>query len=299
MSTQPNLQTIVVATDFSRNAGLALSWAQRLARLHDARLVLVHAARPEPSVPPPFVPTPKKHDEEIRADARARLDQQAETALRSGVHVDCELAFGSAVDVIVATAARCRADLVVAGRRGPKDLKHLLVGSTATGLIRAAGCPVVTIHPTDPGPEKPMRTILVPTDFSDAAELAARAAMRILGYEGADRRIVLLHAYHVPYEATYLPAQTLAEALSTANLDAKQKIDALAARLRDTGIAVDTVTYATDPAEAILMHAETVGADLIAMSTHGLSGFDRLLAGSTTERVVTSAVCPVLTVRRN
>lgn len=296
---QPNVRTIVVATDFASNAGLALSWAQRLARLHDARLVLVHAFKPEPAIPPPFVPSAQKHGEDILADVKARLDRQAETARRRGVRVDCELGFGSAAEIVVATAERCGADLIVAGRQGRRGVKKLLLGSTATELVRAASCPLLTIHPTDTGPKKPTRTILVPTDCSEPAELAAHAALRILRRAGAVQRIVLLHAFHVPYEATYLPPQVLTEALSTANREATQRVVAYAARLKDTGITVETVTYETDPGEAILTHAESVGADLIAMSTHGFAGFDRLLAGSTTERVLASAVCPVLTVRRN
>jgi nucleotide-binding universal stress UspA family protein len=297
MGTQPNVLTIVVATDFSENANVAISWAQEFARLRPARIVLAHAFRREPSVAPPFIPVPQKRDADIRGDAKARLDHQAESARRSGARVDCELGLGPPVEVVIATAERHRADLIVAGTRGRKGLKNLLLGSTATGLVRTAPCPVLTVHPTGTHPKRPMRTVLVPTDLSEDAVVAANAATRILRFSGLDQRIVLLHALRVPYEATYLPAQPLTEALSTANLEANQRISALAARLRHTGVAVDTRICETDLTEAILAHAETLGADLIAMCTQRLSDFERLLAGSIAERVVASAVCPVLTIR--
>jgi nucleotide-binding universal stress UspA family protein len=110
--------------------------------------------------------------------------------------------------------------------------------------------------------------------------------------------LVLLHAYHVPYEATYLPAPLLPDAISEADARVKRMIEESAAKLRKIGIRVDTITYEGDPPAAILDHAESVGADLIAMGTEGLSGLNRLLLGSTAERVVASAPCPVLTVRR-
>ena len=47
MSTSAILRAIVAATDFSQNAGVALAWAEQLARRHRATLVLVHAFQPE------------------------------------------------------------------------------------------------------------------------------------------------------------------------------------------------------------------------------------------------------------
>jgi len=298
MSTRATLRTIVVATDFSANSGVALAWAELLARQHHAALVVVHAFRSEPPTAQEFVPLPRKYYDEIRTSVKLQLNREAETARRSGVMVDCELRIGPAFDVVIAAAERREADLIVAGTRGHTRWKRLLLGSTAARLIRKARCPVLTVHPTDAGSPRPVRTVLVPTDFSEDAALAADAARRILGVPAADRRIVLLHAYHLPPEATYLPARVVMEAISAADARAKGMIEELAAKLRDTGIRVDAVTCEGDPPEgAILHHAKSVGADLIAMGTHGRSGMEGLLVGNTAERVVPSAPCPVLTVR--
>lgn len=75
-------------------------------------------------------------------------------------------------------------------------------------------------------------------------------------------------------------------------------IEALAAALPDTGIRVDAVGCQGDPPRVILDHARFIDADVIAMGTQGLSGLNRLLLGSTAERVVALVPCPVLTVRR-
>ena len=61
---------------------------------------------------------------------------------------------------------------------------------------------------------------------------------------------------------------------------------------------METVAREGDPAHAIAEEAEKRGADLIAMGTRGRSGLRHLLMGSTAERVVEFAPCPVMTLRR-
>ncbi len=51
------------------------------------------------------------------------------------------------------------------------------------------------------------------------------------------------------------------------------------------------------PYEEIIRKAEEIGASLIVVGTHGRTGLDHLIFGSTAERVVRSAACPVLTIR--
>jgi len=292
------VRTIVVASDLSPNAEPALAWAKQLARQYSARLVLVHAFRPHPPAAPEFVRWPDERYEEIRGRLRAELGRQAETVRKGGVIVDYELGVGAGFEVVIAAAERHGADLIVAGTRGWTVCKSLLLGSTAARLISHARCPVLTVHPADAGVPRPVRTVVVPTDFSEDAALAIEAATRMLGGSGRGRRLVLLHSHHVPHEGKYLPGYVLEDAIAAADASARRTLEELAATLRRDGVSIDTVTYGLEPMEAILDHARSVGADLIAMGTHGRSGLNRLVFGSTAERVVASAPCPVLTVRR-
>ena len=114
---------------------------------------------------------------------------------------------------------------------------------------------------------------------------------------GGDRRVVLLHAYDVPYQATCLPAPVLMDAISAVDATVKRAIEKLASKLRDTGINVDALPCTGYPPQMVLRQAASSGVDLIAMATHGRSGMDRLILGSTAEEVLGSATCPVLTVR--
>jgi len=72
---------------------------------------------------------------------------------------------------------------------------------------------------------------------------------------------------------------------------------ALAGRLHGQGLTVDYGEVEGSPAETIVEQARALGADLIAMTTHGRSGLGRMFYGSVAEAVLRHAPCPTLLVR--
>jgi nucleotide-binding universal stress UspA family protein len=294
------LRTILAATDFSDTGDGSVAWAADLARTHHARLILFHALLPvSPTPAPEFVPLPARLYDDIRSAATERLDRAAAAERATGLDVEAVLAIGSSAATVVEEAKKVGADLVVVGTRGLTGWKRLLLGSTAAGILRHAHCPVLTIHPDDAGRHRALRTVLVPTDFSADAALAAEAAARLIGPERT-ARVVLLHAFHVPVEyVAPLPVPVLLEDVASVEAAARVEIADVAARLREYGIDVETKILEGYPPEAIVEQAREIGADLVAMGTHGRSAVKRLLLGSTAERVLPLAPCPVLTVRRD
>ena len=292
------IQTIVAATDFSADAATAVDWAAQVARERSARLVLVHAAMVATPVGPEFIPLPEPLYAGLRAQAREELDGIAATLEKTGLAVDRELTDGPAAAAILDIAAKRGADLIVAGTRGLTGWKRIVLGSVAARLVRTASCPVVTVHAEDTGRHRPVRIILVPTDFSDDAMKAAEAAGAILGEAGPERCLALLHVYRYPLVLTPTSKPILTAPPDEVILSAHREMAALAERFRSAGLRVMTRVALNDmPARMILDHALEIRADLIAMGTHGRSGLDRLFLGSTAERVLSSAPCPVLTVR--
>jgi len=141
--------------------------------------------------------------------------------------------------------------------------------------------------------------VLVPTDFSRDADLATAAATRMLGHDIEGASIVLLNAYHLPFEYTaYGTIPTSVDYTRDVEGAAQEKLAEIAAALSERGLAVETKAIEGYPPEVIVDEAERSGADLIAMGTHGRTGLAHLFLGSTAERVVQNARCPVLTVRR-
>jgi nucleotide-binding universal stress UspA family protein len=288
--------TILAATDFSATANAAMDWAVELARQQGGRVELVHAVTVPPSVPG-FVPTAGTHFEvEVRRAAEARLAETVAGLRERGVEVATFLAPGTPSQVILDRSENAAA--VVIGTRGLTGLRHLLMGSTTQRVVHGARCPVLTVHPGDSGKHRTIRTILVPTDFSKDAELAIHASHRLLAGLEQDARLILLHVFNLPIEYTaYGPIPTSIKYLEDTGLESERLLYEMAQSLQREGLTVETASQEGDPAHVIAEEAERRGADLIAMGTHGHSGLRHLLLGSTAERVVEYAPCPVMTIR--
>jgi nucleotide-binding universal stress UspA family protein len=79
--------------------------------------------------------------------------------------------------------------------------------------------------------------------------------------------------------------------------EAERYLDALAQRLRHYGLTVDYEQDEGSAADVIIERARQLDASLIAMTTHGRGGLERLIVGSTAETVLRHAPCPVLLIR--
>jgi len=291
------LRHIVAATDFSEPAELGLAWAASIARTHGAALTVVHALAP-PMPVADFAAPPLHVDRELRESAEKRLHEVLKQAPLEGVHTEVALRDGTPSQAIIDLVGEVDAGLVVVGTRGLTGFRHLLLGSTAERIVQKSPVPVLSVHPGDGVPLHEPRTILVPTDFSEDAEAALATAERTLRLVEAETRVILLHVFHVPAEyRSYGPAGSFFEFTEELSQTLNERIAALAKPFRDQGLVVDAMVAEGIPAEVIVREAEERQVDLIAMGTHGRSGLAHLLLGSTAERVVQHAGCPVLTVR--
>jgi universal stress protein A len=141
------------------------------------------------------------------------------------------------------------------------------------------------------------RTVLVPVDFSACSRHAFQYALRFASRHGS--RIILLHVVEpVVYPAELgfpslaaLPPQSEYQQLAAARLS---ELQALAV---ESAASVQTKVRVGQPYAEIARAARELNADLIIISTHGHTGLRHVLLGSTAERVVRHAACPVLTVR--
>lgn len=141
--------------------------------------------------------------------------------------------------------------------------------------------------PSDPAIQ-PLRTILVPTDFSAPARRALEWAIELAKAHQA--RLVLMHAVEPSLAGSGRAIdRALDEAASSKLLEAGRPI--IEARL-----AMDTDCRVGKPWAAIRDAAEDFEVDLIVMGSRGLTGLDRVLLGSTADRVLRTAAPPVLTI---
>jgi nucleotide-binding universal stress UspA family protein len=144
---------------------------------------------------------------------------------------------------------------------------------------------------------KDLRQILVTTDLSETSSLAFEPALTLARKFGASIVVVHVVEDQLPAymdEFTAVPIDTILEAQSQR---ARKDLDAFLAEHVPEEIEVDRVIVHGVAHLEILRVAEERGVDLIALATHGRGFVSHALFGSTAERVVRKASCPVLTVR--
>jgi universal stress protein A len=156
---------LLVPTDFSEPAKDALRYAIEVARLHDAKVTLLHvlpsdtrtevlyvAGEPATGASEGFDPVVDRsallsEPEVIRRDP----SEEALTRLRDlAANVfpgpwEAEVALGHPADTIVRVARERRTDLIVMSTHGRTGLQHVLLGSVAEKVVRLAPCPVLTV----------------------------------------------------------------------------------------------------------------------------------------------------------
>lgn len=283
------LRTIAVATDFSPGATAAFAWALELAREHRSALVLVHALLPAPPSAPDLAPVPQGYYRELRDQARAKLEALMAEVRPAGLSPSIELVLGASGAGILATAQQRGADVIVLGPPVGSRWARLVAGSTTAEIVRAARLPVLTVPAGDGSRARAARTVIVPTNFSADAMAAADAALRLLAPR-SDGRLVLLHAVQASRDAAR-------RALDAFAGEVRARAAVVARGMAAPAVRVDVQLAAGAAAPVVIEHAARIAADVIAMGTRGRSTLARLWLGSTAERVLGGAPCPVVTAR--
>ncbi|GBE01904.1 hypothetical protein BMS3Bbin06_02346 [bacterium BMS3Bbin06] len=142
-----------------------------------------------------------------------------------------------------------------------------------------------------------IKKILFPTDFMEGTAQAIPYAVDLAKKYGAK-----LYIFHVIFEVTrasglYVPHVTLDDLYKNMKTEAEKEIKKVYIEELRGFEDVEYVVVKGVPYEEIINFAEDKGIDLIVIGTHGRKGLDRLFFGSTAEKVIKQAQCPVMTVR--
>lgn len=141
------------------------------------------------------------------------------------------------------------------------------------------------------------QTIVVPTDFSEAADLAWGHAAALARAGGGTLVAVYVAEPVLSHYGVVGLIPSVTELEEQHDIASRLKLQELVEKGKAEGLTVRSRIAAGKPWEQIVQAAETEGADLIVMGTHGRTGLAHGAVGSTAERVVQRAPCPVLVVR--
>jgi len=257
-------RTIVVGTDGSVTADAAQRAAVAVAKRTRGRIVLVcawDAAR-------------------INRLLALRMVQRAESAVRrENVDVEAELARGEPADLILKSAERHGADLIVVGNKGIGEATRFRLGSVPDRIAHAAPCDILIVDTTGAVragrlEARPYKKMVVGTDGSPTASEAARKCMELALQLRAEVTLVYVGD-------PVVGAITLEDAQSA----------------RPERVQVHSRVLQGDPSEQLCRVAAEDQIDLMVVGNKGMSGARRLLLGSVPNKLAHYAPTDVLIVK--
>jgi nucleotide-binding universal stress UspA family protein len=292
---------VICAIDFSEFSSRTAFYGEALAGEFGARLYACHV------IPPPFpavygegVSDTETYSRRLFRDVREHLN-----VLFKDRSVDWEdlVTSGHPTDEIVRIAGEKGADMVISASHGRSGLKRLMLGSVTEGLMRELPCPLLVVQ----GPAKRFaappdryvrfKRILVGCDFSTDSSLAVDYGLSLA--QEFESELHLVHVIEPPaYKSLLEPEETAGEG---SHLDLR---DRLAEELSSL-VPREALNWCTpiknlmggQPHEELTKYAVIHKVDLIILGVRGRSLVEALFVGSTTDRVVRQAPCPVLVAR--
>lgn len=277
------MKKILVPTDFSKHAGIATTVAADIARRSGAELVLLHVIEEVTGGSFNVEGEVAGNDVEDRLfnlqlikKARKQLERTVLDPSFRDVKIDGELKVGNPFHGIRTLLMKSKFDLVVMGTAGHTKIEEMLIGTNTEKIVRLAKCPVLTVN------KKPatsnFKNIVYATAMAKDEEVFSRIVRRTQQLYNSTVHLVRVNTPG-DFQRDYV---------------VKDYMNRFAKKL---GLKNYTISVYNDlnVEEGVIRFADGIDADMIAMATHGRTGFAHVLAGSVAEDVVGHAKRPVLT----
>lgn len=278
------MKKILVPTDFSKPASIAIEVAADIAKKSGAELTLLHVI--EEAVGNSMnvsgqVSTDAGWEEKLFnikliEKAKKQMAKLVDDSKFDGVRLKPELRVGTPYHGMNKIITEKKVDLVVMGTSGKSDLEHMIIGSNTEKVVRTSACPVLTVH--NKPASKEFKQIVYATSMDRDEEVFSR----------------IVRSTQKMYDSTIHLVRINTPSNFQRDVLVKKYMQDFAKRLQLKNYTINVFNDVSEE-EGIIYFAESVDADLIAMSTHGRTGFAHVLAGSIAEDVVSHSRRPVLT----
>jgi len=277
------MKRILVPTDFSKISIIALEVACEIAKKGGAEVIALHVVEEAGSdsfrVTGEVVPSnfeDRLYTLKLLEKAKKQLEKLVMDPKFASIKLDGELRLGNPFHGMNAIITEQKVDLVVMGTRGLSRLQEMIIGSNTEKVVRHSKVPVLSVH------RKPakvnFKNIVYATAMSKDEEKFSKVVKAAQDMYNAKIHLVRINT----------PGDFQRDRV------AKDYMEKFAKKLGLKNYTVNIYNDITEE-EGIIYFAESINADLIAMATHGRTGFAHVLAGSIAEEVVSHAKRPVLT----
>ena len=281
------IKTILCPVDFFAASDAAVQYATGLAQNYDAGIRLLHVLTPVPVTAYEYAVDTSPIMKAMEDKAREKLTSLAAGVRQAGVDVEFEIRTGDVYEEVKRSIEFVKPQILVMGTHGRRGVERWFMGSTTEKLLRHSPVPLITISATGEKAGAPrFKRILVTTDFSDGTSDALSYAFSVA--QENESKITLLHVVHdVAADVSGKYRESLLEGV-------EKQLDDLVPPEATTWCDVNTQVEIGVPYRIILRVLEDEKIDLLVMNIHGKGMLDRALLGSTAERVVRVAPCPVM-----
>jgi nucleotide-binding universal stress UspA family protein len=274
------MKKIIVPIDFSEYSEYALETAAILAKKNNAEILALHMLEMSEAILTRTGTDMQMETLFFLQLAEKKFDEFLKKDYLKGISITRIVKHFRVFSEVNEVADEYGADLVVMGSHGASGIKEFFIGSNTEKVVRHSNIPVLIIK------HNPIlidfEDVVFACDFSDNAitpYINARKVFKKLGSK--------LHLIYVN-----LPSESFR---STSEMEAKvlgflKKAEGNADHYSDVKFVSD---YTIE--QGILNYANAIGADLIALATHGRTGLSHLLEGSISEDLANHSVLPVMT----
>ncbi|MEW6117311.1 MAG: universal stress protein [Nitrospirota bacterium] len=289
-ATSTMYKKIVVAYDGSEFSKSALRESAQWIKRHGGQITLVHAVYFDEEE---FGNAPEQIEKRFAVGKRMCLQSKEDISAEFGIKVESIVCQGDPPKVIDDIAWEKKADLVAIGTHGRKGLKRLIMGSVTAHVILNAPCDVLVVKKPCTACTGTYESILVPYDGSEFSKLALNRACRIAKIDGADVTVL----YVIPRYEEMIGFVKTEGIKNSLHQEAQRIVNSAAVIASAQDITLKTVIEEGSASDKIVEIASLFKNDLIVMGSYGWKGVSKAIMGSTTERVIMNATCPILIVR--
>ncbi len=278
-----SFKNIMLLTDFTEASQTALAYAMGFAKHFGAEIYPAHACDPiilTETAAPGVLDEVENHSHQLLL----------KLAKDNGLKGTPLFARGPVESAVPGWVDQHGIDLIVMGTHGRRGLQHFLMGSVAEAIFRNATCPVLTVGPhvnVRPYHEFKAEKILFPTDLGAHAEFATQYALSVA--HDAHAQLTFMHIVSLDeafqHDRTELVNKAYQELQRLIPPDAKQWCQP------------EMTVEVGDPAKELLGWAATERPDLIVLGLPAGKKFNGHFRTGVTYSIISSAPCPVLTVR--
>ncbi len=277
------MKKILVPVDYSKTSTIAFDVAFDIAKKDGAELIALNIV--EEATPDSYRITGEWHKDdwedriftfELLKKAKVQLEKLVKDPKYDAVKVTGELRVGNPFHGISTIITEQKVDLVVMGTKGFTKIDEMIIGANTEKVVRHSRCPVLTVQ------KKPATT-----DFKNIVYATALSPDEVV-FSRIVKRTQEIYNSTIHLVRINTPGDFQRDRV------VKDAMFKFAKSLRLKNYTINVYNDLSEE-EGIIYFSDSIDADMIAMATHGRTGFAHVMAGSIAEDVVGHSKRPVLT----